>query len=210
MRESKNVVQERQRDDLGARHRSAWRPGRARVALSVLGVTAIAIPVAPAIARGDTCESRLVTVVILGSCENNGPGTVIAQQQQQQAAGGGGGGGAASSSSSGSSGSGSGGSPRERSAPTTGAGALAADDRPPTLRRGMEPNPTAVRRLQGLLRAAGLNGVPLNRRYDDATRSAVRRFQRKHSIPTDPRTTVGPKTWELLERISRRASRERR
>ena len=206
-RESEHVVQEQQRRGLGARHRSAWRPHRARVALSVLGVTAIAIPVAPAIARGDTCGSRLVTVVILGSCENNGPGTVIAQQQQQQAAGGGGGGGAASSSSSGASGAGSGsGPPRERSAPT----GSAADDRSPTLTRGMDPNRTAVRRLQGLLRGAGLRDVPLNGRYDVATRSAVRRFQRKNSIPTDSRTTVGPTTWERLERINRRGSRERR
>jgi hypothetical protein len=83
---------------------------------------------------------------------------------------------------------------------------LAADvDETPTLRkldRGVMEGPS-VRRLQGLLRGAGVSGVPLNSKYDFATRLATKRFQRKHSIPTDARATVGPKTWALLLKINR-------
>ncbi len=60
-------------------------------------------------------------------------------------------------------------------------------------------NPRAIRRLQGLLRGAGLKGLPLNSKYDAATRAAVKRFQRKNNIPTDPRATVGPTTWKRLQ-----------
>jgi hypothetical protein len=76
-------------------------------------------------------------------------------------------------------------------------------DPTPTLTKGMAPDRKAVTRLQRLLRGAGVTGVPLNGRYDLATRVAVKRFQRKHLIPTDPRATVGDKTWALLEKINR-------
>lgn len=67
----------------------------------------------------------------------------------------------------------------------------------------MPTNRKGVTRLQRLLRGAGVTGVPLNGKYDFATRLAVKRFQRKHSIPTDPQATVGDKTWALLEKINR-------
>jgi len=76
-------------------------------------------------------------------------------------------------------------------------------DPTPTLTKGMPPNRKAVTRLQRLLRGAGVTGVPLNGKYDFATRLAIKRFQRKHSIPTDPNATVGDKTWALLEKINR-------
>jgi len=193
-REFEPIAEQRRRRGAPSKNCRARGPRRAMIALSVLGVTAIAVPVAPVIARGDTCDAQLVTVVILAQCESKESGPVIAQQQQQ-AVGGGGGGGAASSSSSSSSGSsGASGARQPRSATST----------TPTLAEGMSPNPTAVRRLQGLLRGAGLNNVPLNSSYDTPTRAAVRRFQRKHSIPTDRRTTVGPKTWAMLEKVNRR------
>lgn len=67
----------------------------------------------------------------------------------------------------------------------------------PTLRRG-SVNRTATTRLQRLLRGRGLNGVPLNGRYDLATRKAVRRFQEAHHQPVDG--VVGPKTWAALRK----------
>lgn len=76
-------------------------------------------------------------------------------------------------------------------------------DPTPTLKKGMPPNRKGVTRLQRLLRGAGVTGVPLNGKYDLATRIAVKRFQRKHSILTDPQATVGDKTWTLLEKINR-------
>lgn len=81
---------------------------------------------------------------------------------------------------------------------------LAADARAvaPALRKG-SVHPTGVRRLQRLLRALNVKGVPLNGRYDLATRAGVKRFQRKHGIATDPRATVGPKTWAALQRGTR-------
>ncbi len=75
-------------------------------------------------------------------------------------------------------------------------------DPTPTLTKGMPPNRKAVTRLQRLLRGSGVTGVPLNGKYDFATRLAVKRFQRKHAIPTDPKATVGDKTWALLEKIN--------
>lgn len=70
----------------------------------------------------------------------------------------------------------------------------------PTLRKGTV-NREATRHLQRLLRAAGVKGVPLNGKYDLATRLGVKRFQRKHNIPTDAKATVGPKTWAALRRV---------
>lgn len=81
----------------------------------------------------------------------------------------------------------------------------AAVDETPTLRKlreGVMEGPS-IRRFQGLLRGAGVSGVPLNGKYDLATRLATKRFQRKHKIPTDPNATVGDKTWNLLLKINR-------
>ena len=85
------------------------------------------------------------------------------------------------------------------------AGRIEAENRDPTptLTKDMPPDRKAVKRLQRLLRGAGVTGVPLNGKYDRATRIAVKRFQRKHSIPTDPQATVGDKTWALLAKINR-------
>jgi len=77
-------------------------------------------------------------------------------------------------------------------------------DPTPTLSKGMPPNRKAVIRLQRLLRGANVNGVALNGKFDFATRLAVKRFQRKHSIPTDPEATVGDTTWALLQKINQR------
>jgi hypothetical protein len=72
----------------------------------------------------------------------------------------------------------------------------------PTLFRGMAPNREAVLHLQRLLRGAHVAGTPLTGAFDDATQAAVKRFQRKHGIPTDPKATVGPKTWKALEDVN--------
>lgn len=72
----------------------------------------------------------------------------------------------------------------------------------PTLTKGMMPNREAVTRLQRLLRGAHVAGTPLNGRYDVATRTAVKHFQRKHGIPTDDRATVDQRTWEALEQVN--------
>jgi N-acetylmuramoyl-L-alanine amidase/Putative peptidoglycan binding domain len=74
--------------------------------------------------------------------------------------------------------------------------------RTPTLFKGMSPNREAVTRLQKLLRGANVADTPLNGKYDEATRVAVKRFQRKHDIPTDDQATVGPKTWKALEEVN--------
>ena len=75
-------------------------------------------------------------------------------------------------------------------------------DDTPTLRKGVV-HPAGVRRLQRLLRALNVRGVPLNGRYDLATRAGVKRWQRKKGLPTDARATVGPKTWAALARAVR-------
>lgn len=80
----------------------------------------------------------------------------------------------------------------------------ANSDPTPTLTKGMVPDRKAVTRLQRLLRGAGVTGVPLNGKYDLATRVCVKRFQRKHSIPTDASATVGDKTWALLGKINQK------
>lgn len=72
----------------------------------------------------------------------------------------------------------------------------------PRLFKGMRPNREAVTRLQRLLRGAHVADTPLNGKYDVATRTAVKRFQRKHSIPTDDKATVDERTWKVLEDIN--------
>jgi hypothetical protein len=79
-----------------------------------------------------------------------------------------------------------------------GAGAAAM----PKLFKGMTPNREAVTRLQRLLRGANVADTPLNGKYDVATRTAVKRFQRKHGIPTDDKATVDQRTWDALEKIN--------
>ena len=74
---------------------------------------------------------------------------------------------------------------------------LDVDDTPP-LRKGMKPNRAAVRRLQKWLRALNVK-VPLNGRYDLATRAGVKRWQRRNGIPTDSNATVGDVTWRKLK-----------
>lgn len=85
---------------------------------------------------------------------------------------------------------------------------LAAEvDHTPTLRKrdkGRQLAGPDVRRFQGLLRGAGMNGVPLTGKYDFATRLATKRFQRKHNIPTDSHATVGDKTWTTLLKVNGR------
>lgn len=81
--------------------------------------------------------------------------------------------------------------------------AAANGDPTPTLMKDMVPNREAVTRLQRLLRGANVKGTPLNGRYDRATRIAVKRFQRKHSIATDPKATVGDTTWAALIKVNR-------
>jgi hypothetical protein len=76
------------------------------------------------------------------------------------------------------------------------------DDRTPTLIKDMAPNREAVTRLQRLLRGAHVEDTPLNGKYDVATRTAVKRFQRKHHIPTDDNATVGDRTWRALEEVN--------
>lgn len=66
----------------------------------------------------------------------------------------------------------------------------------PTLRTGIV-NRKAVAHLQRMLRAGGLK-APLNTRFDLATRSAVRRFQKAHKLGADG--VVGPATWRALHR----------
>jgi len=52
-------------------------------------------------------------------------------------------------------------------------------------RRKGSVNRPATLRLQRMLRGLNLKGVPLNGKYDLATRRAVRRFQRKHGLGVD-------------------------
>lgn len=80
--------------------------------------------------------------------------------------------------------------------------ALAAQLEAPTIRKGTI-NRRGVRQLQRLLRALNVTGVPLNGRYDLRTRAGVKRWQRKHGIPTDARATVGPRTWAALRKAVR-------
>lgn len=77
-----------------------------------------------------------------------------------------------------------------------------AADQTPTLTKGMTPNREAVTRLQRLLRGANVQDTPLNGKYDVETRTAVKRFQRKHNIPTDDQATVDDRTWRVLEEVN--------
>lgn len=77
-----------------------------------------------------------------------------------------------------------------------------AADQTPKLTKGMAPNREAVTRLQRLLRGANVQDTPLNGKYDLATRTAVKHFQRKHNIPTDDQATVDDRTWRALEEVN--------
>lgn len=81
-------------------------------------------------------------------------------------------------------------------------GTGSAADPTPTLTKGMAPNREAVTHLQRLLRGAHVSDTPLNGMYDLATRTAVKRFQRKHGIPTDDKATVDDRTWEALKQVN--------
>lgn len=72
---------------------------------------------------------------------------------------------------------------------------LTAEGQYPLLKKGVV-NREATRRLQRMLRALGVKGVPLNGRYDLATRMGVKRWQKKHRLVADG--VVGPATWRLL------------
>jgi hypothetical protein len=78
----------------------------------------------------------------------------------------------------------------------------AEDDDTPVLIKDMVPNREAVTHLQKLLRGAHVADTPLNGKYDVETRTAVKRFQRKHHIPTDDRATVDDRTWQALAEVN--------
>jgi hypothetical protein len=64
-----------------------------------------------------------------------------------------------------------------------------------TLKKGVV-NPDAVTALQRLLRAAGMNRVPLNGKYDLRTRQAVRRYRKKHGMEVN--SNVDAHFWKRL------------
>ena len=69
----------------------------------------------------------------------------------------------------------------------------------PIIRRGTDlVEPT--KRLQHLLRAAGYKSVKETGFYGIFTRSAVRRFQRKHKLRVDG--IVGRSTWRALRKVT--------
>lgn len=70
----------------------------------------------------------------------------------------------------------------------------------PVLYRGVI-NRRGTLMLQRMLRGAGVTGVPLNGKYDLKTRTAVRRFQRKHGITPTAKTMVAVKTWSALRKV---------
>lgn len=55
-----------------------------------------------------------------------------------------------------------------------------------------------VKTIQKALRRRGFHSVKINSYFGDATRSAVRRFQKAHHLHADG--VVGPKTWRALTR----------
>lgn len=72
---------------------------------------------------------------------------------------------------------------------------LPAKPAPPTLARG-DSGPQ-VKRLQGLLRARGLDPGPVDGIFGPLTEAAVRRFQRSRRLQVDG--IAGPQTWQALK-----------
>jgi hypothetical protein len=72
----------------------------------------------------------------------------------------------------------------------------------PLLFKGVKPDRAGTLRLQRLLRGAGVTAVPLNGKYDLATRAAVKRFQRKHGIKPTTLAHVYKSTWDALRKVN--------
>ncbi|MFH0241839.1 peptidoglycan-binding protein [Streptomyces sp. HK10] len=58
---------------------------------------------------------------------------------------------------------------------------------------------SAVRRLQQLLREAGLLSTPVTGLFDQPTEAAVQNYQALHGVQDDPPGVYGPTTRALLE-----------